>query len=136
MKIKFDELAEAFDFVSSAPPCAHIAVLCKDTGKFYYKSEDGDLDEIPEEGADTDRYIDIPHKNDLDLGKNLAFDFVTKYLPTEMGTVENIFRRRGAYAAYKDILHEKGLVDKWYEYEHEIQTKALKQWCADNGIEI
>ena len=79
MEIKFSDIELAFDFVNSAPMTANVAVICKETGEIFYKSDYGDEDEIPEEVYDREDCIEIPHKNDLDLGRNLVFEFVDQH---------------------------------------------------------
>ena len=49
----------------------------------------------------SDRYIAIPHKNDLDLGRNLALRLVEQQLPAYYGRVVGHFRRKGAYTRFK-----------------------------------
>jgi hypothetical protein len=134
--IKFSELRDAFFFVGSDSYGMHRAVLEKESGKIYYKSELGDLDEISESDINWDVCIEIPHKNDLDLGRELVFDFVNNVMPGEYERVWEFFHRRGAYARFKDLLHSKGLLQDWYEYENRREEEALREWCEDNGIEV
>ncbi len=113
------------------------AYLCKETGQIFYTSELGDSDELPDDIDDTEKYITIPHKNDLDLGKALVFEFTSEYIPDEIDRIYDFFRSRGAYSRYKDYLSRIGLLDKWYKFENERQTTAIvKEWCRDNSIEI
>lgn len=84
----------------------HNAYLNIETGETFYSSELGYVDEIPDDIEDP-KYISIPHKNELDLGKRLVIEFVSDFLPTEMDRVYSIFRRRGAYSRYKDLLSKK-----------------------------
>ncbi len=135
MSIPFDQIENAFLFVSMDQQYMHNACLCKDTGQIFYTSEMGDSDELPEDIEDS-KYISIPHKNDLDLGKNLVMEFVSEFLPNDLDRVYSIFRRRGAYSRYKALLSEKDLLDKWHEFEDERQKAALKQWCVENDIKI
>jgi hypothetical protein len=79
--MKFDDIELAFLFVSGAAQFTNSALLCKETGEIYYISEMGDSDELPEDIEDSDQYIEIPHKNDLDLGNRLVMDFVAEYCP-------------------------------------------------------
>jgi hypothetical protein len=92
--ITFSEIQDAFLFVSSAENGMHSAILCKDSGRIYYRSESVDLDEI-EEKVDCNTFIEIPHKNDLDLGRELVFEFVELHLSEEMTYVQRIFYGRG-----------------------------------------
>ena len=96
----------------------------------------GDSDELPDDIDDPDKYITIPHKNELDLGKALVIEFTSEYLPEDLDTVYSIFRRKGAYSRYKDLLERKGVLEDWYEYENKRQNEALKEWCRENNIEI
>jgi Uncharacterised protein family (UPF0158) len=134
--IKFSDIEDAFLFVNSAGYGMHSALLCKDTGRILYRSEMGDLDEIGNEDFDSDTCIEIPHKNDLDLGQRLVFEFVESRLPDGYHRVQEIFRRRGAYGRFKDFLESKGLLQSWYDFENRREEQALRDWCEENGIDI
>ncbi|MBK3844742.1 hypothetical protein G3A42_44045, partial [Paraburkholderia aspalathi] len=68
--VKYDELSAAFDFVSCGAPMEHHAYVSLDTGKVWWTSDSIDtLDEdLPEDLEDPERYLAIPHRNELDLG--------------------------------------------------------------------
>ena len=134
--MKLDEIEDAFFYVSSAPQFTNSALLCKETGEIFYISDMGDSDDLPEDIEDSDQYIEIPHKNDLDLGNRLVMAFATEQCPELLEKVDAIFRRKGAYSRYKELLDSKGLLEKWYDYENQHTKEALRQWCADNGIEL
>jgi hypothetical protein len=134
--IKFGDIQDAFFFVSSAAYGMNSALLRKDTGQILYRSEMGDIDEIGDEDFDWDTYIEIPHKNDLDLGQRLVFEFIETHLPDEYHRVQQIFRRRGAYGRFKDFLESKGLLESWYTFESQREEQALRQWCEENEIEL
>ena len=136
MEISFDDIENAFMYVSSNQQYMNNAYLCKETGKIFYTSEMYDSDELPEDIDDPDKYITIPHKNDFELGKSLVFEFASKYLADELDKINSFFHSRGAYSRYKDFLNRKGFLDKWYKFEDERQNTALKQWCLDNNIEF
>jgi hypothetical protein len=72
----------------------------------------GGIDEIGDEDLDWELCVEIPHKNDLDLGQRLVFEFVETHLSDEYQRVEQIFRRRGAYGRFKDLLESKGLLKR------------------------
>jgi hypothetical protein len=110
--------------------------LCKETGEIFYTSEMGDSDELPEDIDDTEKYISIPHKNELDLGRALVLEFTSAYLPEELDEVYLIFRHKGAYSRYKDLLERKGALEDWYQFENERRELALKGWCQENQIEL
>jgi len=130
----YDTIEEAFLFVSSAPPFEHLAVVNRATGKSFFASPMSDYDELPEDVDESDDYIGIPHKNDLDLGKPLVMEFVRGRCPEEIDRVLTIFRRRGAYGRFKDLLEQKGLLDEWYDFEQQRTREALLHWCEESGI--
>jgi len=136
MKVDFSEISDAFDFVNFGSIYEHQAFIDKETGQIYYHSEFGDdIDELPED-IDSDRYIGIPHKNELDLGIKLVLSFAYSYLPGEAEEIQAMFRRKGAYSKYKSLLDGKGMLEKWYEFEATEQEKALREWCEEQSIQI
>ena len=136
MTVSFSDIEDAFFFVSSDQQFMHNAYLCKETGEMFYTSEMGDSDELPDDIDDADKYITIPHRNELDLGKALVIEFTTEFLPEELDRVYSIFRRKGAYSRFKDLLESKGVLEDWYEFENKRQTEALKEWCDENNIDV
>jgi len=134
--MKYSDIEDAFLFVSSASPFEHEAYLNKETGESYYVSALGDSDELPDDLEENEKYVSVPHKNDLDLGRDLVFDFVSSNLPDEFGRVRGFFNRAGAYARFKDLLESKGLLETWYEFERKATETALREWCKENSISL
>lgn len=135
--IPYDEISSAFEFVSSAAPAEHNAYISLDTGQIHWVSELASMDkELPEDLDTSNRYISVPHKNDLDLGRNLVLRFAAQEMSDSYERVRSIFQRKGAYARFKDLLETKGLLENWYRFEAEAHDKALREWCAENEIQI
>jgi hypothetical protein len=130
------EIEDSIMFVSSGMYGENSAMFCKSTGEICWSSDSSDIHDIPEEAYESDDWIDIPHRNDLDLGRDLVFKFITRHLPSDQDRVYRIFQRKGAYGRYKDFLEEKGKLQKWYDYENDQTLKAIKEWCQDNDIKI
>jgi len=134
---KFNEIEDAFMFTNSAGYGENSALLDKNTGKVYFHSDWVDVDEqdvLAEEDFDSTVHIHLPHKNDLDLGKDLVFEFTEQYMPDDEYKVDQIFSKKGAYSRFKDLLQSKDLLEKWYEFENRHQQIALIQWCKENDI--
>ena len=112
------------------------AHLCLDNGEIYYQSEIGDLNELDEDTFNCDHFIEIPHKNDLDLGQRLVFEFADKYLPDELDLIEQIFSGREAYGKFKDLLEHRELLQSWYDFENQREEEALREWALENEVEI
>ena len=135
--VKYEDLSAAFDFVSFAAPMEHQAYLSIDTGTICWISELNPLEEeIPDDLETSDRYLAIPHKNDLDLGSELALRFAAAELSDHYNAVEQFFRHRGAYARFKELLASERCLEKWYAFEADSTERALKNWCAENNINV
>ena len=135
--VKYEDLSTAFDFVSFAAPFEHQAYISIDTGTIYWISEMNPCEEeIPDDLGTSDRYIAIPHKNDLDLGTDLALRFAAEELPRLCNRVEQCFRHRGAFARFKELLASEGYLEKWYAFEADSTERALRQWCTENDINV
>jgi hypothetical protein len=136
--VNASEFRDAFEFVSSSALSENTAHISLDTGKIYWRSEllDLETEDSPRDLEDSDRYLEVPHKNKLDLGRPLAMSFIEQELPEEVGTVAAFFQRRGAYARFKDLLQTEGLLTQWYEFENRAVEEALFAWCRENEIQL
>ena len=131
------ELRDAFHFVSFGDRGEHAAYISMDTGQIYWTSSLGDeLDELPEDLEESDRYIEVPHKHDLNLGRRLALEFATQEMPEDYDRIAGYFQRPGAYARFKDLLDIRGTLKPWYEFEEHATEAALRDWCEANGIRL
>ena len=131
------ELRNAFDFVSAGDPFDHSAWICLGTGKIYWRSPATGLDDedLPEDIDNSDRYLAVPSKHDLDLGRQLALTFAAHELPDDYDMVTGFFRRRGAYSRFKSLLQTRGRLASWYEFENRETDEALLAWCAAHSIQ-
>src|SRR5690242_21855507 len=84
MPVNFSDLQLAFEFVSSGRMGENAAYLDRRSGKIYWHSEFGDNNEELPDDIDDEKYISIPDKRELDLGKPLVLDFA------EAGTAEPV----------------------------------------------
>jgi hypothetical protein len=140
MPTNFEDILLAFEFVGSGPAGAHEAILCRRTGKIYWRSEFSGLDEfsdeLPDEVEDDENYIAIPDKRELGLGKPLALDFAREFLPNDFDEVRYMFSKRGAYPKFKALLARRKAIDRWHDFEAKAIERALREWCEFNSIEI
>jgi hypothetical protein len=134
--ISFDDLTNAFEFVSAGQKFEHEACICTNTGSIYYASLSAGINEFPDDVEESDHYIAVPHKNDLDLGRNLVFAFVDEHLANQSNAVRDIFRSKGAYRRFRDMLESRGMQEKWYAFEESATEQALRAWCEDVGIQL
>lgn len=132
----FDEVYDAFLFVSSGGYGTNRALLCLDNGEIIYRSEWDDPRDEDEDEFECDHFIEIPHKNDLNLGQMLVIEFAEEHLPDDLDLVQRIFERSGAYRRFKDLLDERGLLQMWFDYERIRDKEELIKWIQDNRIEL
>lgn len=148
MPISLKELVDAFELFSMGNQFGeHQAFVCRETGKIYYRlgDEDDELDdelrrdpndELPDDIDDEEKYVPLPDKRELDLGKPLALDFAREFLPDDFDRVRDIFSKRGAYSRFKDLLDRKDLLKQWYDFEAKETEQALRRWCKLNDIAV
>jgi hypothetical protein len=141
MPISFQDILNAFEFVSVGGGVGeHQAFLCRQTGKIYWHSEYSDLDdlndELPDDIEDDAKYIAIPDKRELDLGKPLVLAFAREFLPDDFDEVRYIFSKRGAYPKFRVLLARRKAVDRWHDFEAKATERALREWCELNSIAV
>lgn len=134
--MKYDDIENAFLFVSGAAPYEHTAMICTQTGRVYLRSELSGFDEIPEEANGSDSWLEVPHKNELGLGRELVFAYTRERLPADLDQVRSIFGRKGAYSNFKDLLEKRGILEEWFEFENDRLKEAILEWCRVVGIEV
>lgn len=135
--VQFSELLNAFQMASFGGEEDVEVYVCVETGAIYCVSESLELDEdVPDDIETSERYIPLPSKSDLDLGKSLALSFVDQELPLDQNAAAEFFRRKGAYGRFKDLLESRGCLEKWYAFEAAATEKALRQWCAENNLQL
>ena len=137
MRVNLKDLHEAFEFVAAASGGEHQAFLCKQSGKLYCYSElCDDLEILPDDIDDTGKFLQVPDKKELGLGKPLALEFTREFLPGDFDDVRQFFSRRGAYARFKGLLDRRDALAEWYAFEAKAEEQALREWCELNSIEV
>lgn len=111
--------------------------MSRATGKIYTRGCDGPVeDDYPQDIEDGTEYVAFPHKNQLDLGRSLAFRFVDECAPQIAAQVRDAFRRKGAYSQFKALLQRQHLLESWHRYENEAVVFALKRWAEEQGFRV
>jgi hypothetical protein len=136
MPVRFSDLLDTFEFVSASDFDENQAFLHKETAEIFCKSEAADIDDLPDDVEDGTRYIAILNKRDLDLGRPVALDFASEFLPNDFDEVRYIFSKKGAYAKFKALLARRGALDRWYSFEEQATERALREWCDLHSIEV
>jgi len=66
----------------------------------------------------------------------VALDFAAQELPARFEEIDAIFRRKGAFRRFKDLLEREGLLDRWHAFEEAAEAAALRDWCYELGLEL
>ena len=136
MPVAWDDILLAFEFVSMGES-DNTVFLCGKTGAMFWRSESGgEFDELPDDIDDGAKYLALPDPRDLDLGKPLVMRFAAEEFADHYDEVAAIFSRSGAYRRFRDLLTREGALDKWYAFEAAAKEKALREWCAENGVAV
>jgi len=141
MPASFKDISEAFDFADMSGSFGETrAFLCRRTGKVYLHSEFPDFeelnDELPDDIEDDEKYLAIPDKRELGLGKPLVLDFARECLPDDFDEVRYIFDKSGSYRKFKALLERRNVRERWYEFEAKATEQALRDWCELNSITL
>lgn len=133
VSVDAEDLHNAFEFVSSGNQFECGAYVPLDTARIYWQSDTfapDDVGQLPDDIDASDRYN--PHKNELNVSRRLALAFTYQELPDVAG----YFHRRGAYARFKDLLHARGALQRWHDFEDRATEAALLAWCEENNIQL
>ena len=134
--MKYEDIEFLFEYVGSGRRFERSAYLNRRTGESYLISELGDSDELPDDFDESDDYLGIPHRNDLDLGQMLVFEFTEQRMPFVFEQVRDFFQRAGAYSRFRDLLEQNDLLDDWHKVEADRARAAILEWCEENHIEL
>jgi hypothetical protein len=134
--MKYRDIEDAFEFVSAHGQYEASAFVSRETGETCWVSDNIEEEDLPEDLYESEDYVEIPHKNDLDLGRNLVFRFVSVRAPDHTEEVRRIFSRSGAYGRFKGLLERIHLLEEWYRFEAQETELALREWCGDQGFDL
>jgi hypothetical protein len=139
--VSFGDIVEAFEFANTNSDMGEFrAFVCKQTGKIYYQTDFLDAeelnDELPDDIDDEVKYVALPDKRKLGLGKPLALDFDREFLPDDFDEVRDFFSKRGAYPKFEALLARRRAIDRWYAFRAKATEQALHDWCVLNSLEV
>ncbi|MBL7645356.1 MAG: hypothetical protein JNK74_04100 [Candidatus Hydrogenedentes bacterium] len=138
--LKFSAVDQAY-YQNSGVYADVYTILNRHTGETLCNHGDLDLTEIDDaedRGVDVHGpdWVEVPKQDDLRLGRQVAIDFVAEFLPDDLDRVYDYFSSRGAFRRFKDLLEMRDKVAEWRAYEQARTEAALREWCADNDIEL
>jgi len=134
-RINLPDLLDAIEWIGSGEVagvyCA--AYVNRATGSIHWSGEGID-EALPDDIDDGGRYIAVPSKHDLGLGRSLALRFVAENIPDSYERVRQYFHKKGAYAHFKAEIDRAGQLEAWYEHEQRVTQEALREWSKTHGF--
>lgn len=136
--VKFDDLLASHLWVSADTQGENRAYISRATGQIQWVPPMAEFSDEPppDDLDDATLYLEVPHRNDLDLGRNLVLDFVDAHLPDAYETVRGMFRQKGAYGRFKRYLDDRGKLEAWHRFEAETVARVLREWCAEQDLPL
>lgn len=137
--VRIDDLLDAYEFASASAGMAldHGAYVCLATGTIHYRTDPDESEvSVPDDIDDPDKYLQVPDSIAFNLGRRVAIDFAEEALADDLDAVYDMFRRRGAYSRFKDLLDRRGKLQAWYDFEERQKKDALREWALENGLEV
>ncbi len=134
MPVSWSDLEDAFMVLGGDDSAS--GFLNTKTGEIFLRSPLTGLDELPEDIDESEDYVRLPGKAEIHLGVRLVMEFAREEVPDHYDEISKIFSRKGAYGRFKDLLEGIGRLEAWYAYEKAATEEAIREWCAENGIEV
>jgi hypothetical protein len=141
MQVSFGDITAAFEFANTNGDTEEFhAFICRQTGQILYQTDFPDaadqFDELPDDINDEEKYVALPTKRELGLGKPLVLDFARECLPNDFDDVLYFFSKRGAYPKFDALLARRGAIDRWHAFRTKATERALREWCALRSIQV
>jgi hypothetical protein len=137
--VNLSDLVTSFFYIDGgAAAYGNRAYVCRLTGRTYCVSDEfpGDED-VPEDLDDSDQYVAVPDRHELDLGVRLVRRFAEENLgDDDAEKIMSFFRHKGAYGRMKEFLAERGKLEAWHRFEEAEMESALRAWCEEQGWEV
>ena len=109
--------------------CAKEAYFSTETGRVYRISSLGDSDERPDDFEESDQYLNLPNKYDVELRSELVQKFTFVQNADLQEKIEITFHRRGAYRHFRYVLEENDLLECRRTFEEEHTKEGITRWC-------
>jgi L-methionine (R)-S-oxide reductase len=98
-----------------------------------------DRDNVPEEIRDffenEDDYLSLPSQHDIHEYDIMA-DFCGSVENKEQATeLQRAIKGSGAFRRFKDLVHERGIQERWYRFRNAAFKEIAVEWCEDNEID-
>lgn len=135
--VRLTELIDAFQWARAGGGVENEAHLDLQSGRFWLIGDwEDEEDPAPGNLGDASLYLQVPSQSELGLGRHLALRFAQEQAPQLEEQVRRCFEKKGAYGRFKNLLDDHGLLQAWYDFEAAAIEQALREWAAENGLDL
>lgn len=133
--ISRDDLHLTVEHVTGGQVHGAAAYVDRQTGATLWAG-DGMEEPLPDDIDNEERYLPVPSRKELGIGRNDALAFTEEHAPQLLDRAEAIFRRAGAFQSFKVLMHDAGLLPQWYAHQHVRLWEALEEWVGEEGLQL
>lgn len=133
VKVKLSDIIDAIEMTDQYSE----DFLDRETGEIVRISDmTMSIDEQEEacELLDAHGFYRLPSSFDI-REYDIMKDFVYSLPESQQSRLARAISGRGAFRRFKDMIHQLGLADRWYEYQASAYRKKAIRWCEENGLE-
>ncbi len=130
-----DDLHLAVEFVTGAGSYGVEAYIDLRSGAILYGGS-GAEEPLPKGIHNKKRYLRVPTRKELGLGRDDALAFTEQHTPQLMERAEYIFNAAGAFDRFKHLMREHGLLDAWYAYQDQRLWEELEAWAEMHDLRL
>jgi len=130
-----DDLHLAVEYVTGGGSYGAEAYIDLRSGAILYGGSDAE-EPLPKGVHNTKRYLRVPTKKELDLGRDDALAFTEQHAPQLLERAEYIFHAAGAFDRFKHLMREHGLLDAWYAYQDQRLWEELETWAEIHDLRL
>jgi hypothetical protein len=123
-----DDLHLAVEHVTVGGSYGAAAYVDLHTGAILWAG-DGMEEPLPDDIDNEERYLPVPSRKELGLGRNDALAFTEQHAPQLLERAEYIFSAAGAFDRFKHLMRERDLLDAWYAYQDKRLWEELEAWA-------
>lgn len=134
LAIDLDELAWALTWRDDLMGSSHWLNL--DTGEVVFVGDPSDVDELPEDPRDNDRYVLIEAIESSE-SFHIMEDFIEQLTDRALAqTLERALQQRKPFRRFKDELAgHPAQRQAWFDFERIALERIARRWCAGFGID-
>lgn len=133
--ISRDDLHLAVEHVTGGGVYGAEAYIDLQTGAVLLGGDDMEPP-LPRNVRTAKRYLPVPSRKELGLGRDDALAFAEQHAPQMLRLAEAMFNGPGAFQRFKALMHDAGLLPQWHAHQDARLWEALEEWVVEEGLQL